>query len=131
LVQHDLPYGPVWETPSALVEMLRAITPAANDRARSEALDAVPPKGRWVLAADLLRETASSPPPQASELVFAMDLAFPGRTFEETYEVGEALVGFDGSEMIRIDRKTGPSSIALPTPAYVVARKYEVLVFES
>jgi hypothetical protein len=131
LVQHDLPYGPVWETPSALVEMLRAITPTANDRARSEALDAVPPKGRWELAAKLLRETASSAPPAASELVFAMDLRFPGRELGEGYEVGDAFVVFEPTEMIRIDRKTGPSSVALPGRPDFLARTRDVLLFES
>ena len=131
LVEADLPYGPVWETPSALVEMLRAITPSANDRARSEALDAVPPRGRWVLAAKLLREVASSTPPEASELVFAMDLRFPGRTFEEAFEVGDALVVLDGVEMIRVDRKTGASSATLPDVAQYRALAGDVLVFEA
>src|SRR5258705_11611532 len=73
LVENDLPYGPVWETPSALVEMLRAITPSANDRARSEAVDAALPakkSDRWELASKLLRERVASAPPEASELVF-------------------------------------------------------------
>jgi len=139
LVQHDLPYGPVWETPSAMIEMLRAITPSANDRARSEALDAVPlmalrrraPQNRWELAAKLLRETAASSPPDASELVFAMDLRFPGRDLAEGYEVGDAFAVLSENELIRIDRKTGPASVALPGRANFLARTREALLFES
>ena len=132
LVSNDLPYGPVWETPSALVDMLRAITPSANDRARSEALDAVPPVGRWVLAATLLRETASSTAPEASDLVFAMDLRFPGRDLGEGYEVGDALVVLRDGEMIRIDRKTGVGAAPLPPgPATFLARRPDALVFAS
>lgn len=131
LVEHDLPYGPAWETPSALIEMLRAITPSANDRARSEALDAVPPKGRWAPAAKLLREIASSAPPEASELVFAMDVKFPERHLEEAYEVGETLVVFEGRNMIRVDRKTGVASVQLPDMGAFLARTPDVLLFES
>jgi hypothetical protein len=132
LLQYDLPYGPVWETPSALVDMLRALTPTANDRARSEALDAASsPNARWALAAKLLRERVASAPPEASELVFGMDLKFPGRRLEEAYEVGEALVVFSGHDMIRIDRKTGASSVALPDMGAFLARTPDVLLFES
>jgi len=131
LVQHDLPYGPVWETPSALVEMLRAITPGANDRARSEALDAVPPRGRWEAAAKLLRERVSSSAPDPSELVFGTDVRFPGRRLEEAYEVGDTLVVFEGKSMVRIDRKTGVASVALPDMGAFLARTPDVLLFES
>jgi hypothetical protein len=134
LVEHDLPYGPVWETPSALVDMLRAITPTANDRARSEALDAAlaaKESKRWELAANLLREAAAAPAPEANGLVFAMDLRFTGRHIQEGFEIGDALVVFDGSTMIRIDRKTGPGSAALPDGPNRFVSTPDALVFDA
>jgi hypothetical protein len=131
LVLHDLPYGPVWETPSALVDMLRAITPSANDRARSEALDAVPPRERWVPAAKLLRELVTEALPEASELIFELDVKFPGRQLVGACEVGDALVLFDHHEMIRITRAAGVTSVQVPEPAQILEQTPDALLFTA
>ncbi len=120
LVETDEPYGPIWTTASALIEMLRAATPSANDRARSEALDAAMPCGRWIAAAKVLRELAKHAPPSASELVFELDARMPGRTLGDAYEIGDALVVFQDAptaEMIRITRAGGVGSAPLPATA--------------
>ncbi len=133
LVSSDEPFGPVWTTASALLEMLRAVTPGANDRARSEALDAAEPGGRWAKAANVLRELAKKQPPTASELVFELDARFPGRTLGDAYELGDALVIFQDAptfEMIRITRATGVGSAPLPHAAELLARNDALLLFD-
>ena len=116
LVTADLPRGPVWTTSSALVEMLRAITPGATDDTRSRALSSLQPKGRWADAATLLAEIASKPEAHGAALPFSVDLNLAGRTFSEAFEVGDALVLLQsrpGPALVRIDARAVTESQAI------------------
>ena len=131
LVSSDLPYGPVWTTASALLEMLRAITPKATDGERNRALSAIHPAGRWAEAAKLLDEIATALPPTAGDLPFAVDVTFSGRRFSESREVGRSLVLLQSSPshaLVRVDARA-VSEMPLAGPARVLASAGNVLLF--
>jgi len=102
-VSLNLPFGPVWELTSALVEILRHLTPAISDAQRAEAIEAAGPHARWSAAARLFRREAEKRP-FAAEMTFPIDLRVPSRTIREWYEVGDALVLLtDGAELLRFE----------------------------
>lgn len=90
---HEVPYGPVWTTATAMVEMFIALTPGATDRARADALAKRFGGPLWEGATKIFAAQARgrerAPPP---ELAFGFDLQLPGYRFAEWYEVGASLV---------------------------------------
>ncbi len=119
-VSNDLPKGPVWTSPSALIEIFRALTPNLTDAARVTAIESAMPRGLWAAAARALAAHASiiaKPPP----LAFSIDLPM-NRTFTDWFEVGEALVLFTGEpELLRLEAR-GLVQLPLSSAPSVLAR---------
>jgi hypothetical protein len=131
LVSSDLPEGPLWTSSSALLEMLRAVTPRATDRERSRALAAAAPTGRWAKAARLIEAIATGVMPAAPELPFALDLTLAGRSFGEWFEVGSALVLFQTAPthaLVRIDGRAVTESTS-PGPLHFLGHRDDALLF--
>jgi hypothetical protein len=131
LVVSNLPHGPTWGSTSALLAMLRVITPAATDGQRSAALDAASPTGAWGEAARVLREIATHEPPAAGEMVFAIDARVPGRSFVDFHEIGSSYVLFQDAPVpgiLRFDAHA-VSGLQCEGPTRFLARNEDAVLF--
>ncbi len=131
LVSMKLPQGPIWQTSSALLSVLRAVTPNATDADRSLALDAAHPDALWAEAANMLRERVLAVPIAAPPLAFAAAMLIAGRTLEDHYELGRSLVIVQTAPThatIRIDA-SGISERAWAGPIGFLSHTSDAFVF--
>ncbi len=101
-ISMNLPYGPLWEMTSALVEIFRALTPNATDGERAHALETVGANARWATPIRIFTASAKQHP--APALQFPIDLNVANAGFREWHEVGHTLLVLnERSEMFRLE----------------------------
>lgn len=122
----QVPYGPIWTTASALVEVVRALTPGSDDAARAGALRRTP-SARWAGAAELLAKDVRAAP--APALQFSIDLQLPGYAFTEYHEVGPALVLVpEGrTELLRLEARGLVQLPVAARPRYLASHRDAVM----
>jgi len=131
VLANRVPYGPVWTTASAMVEIFCALTPGATDDARARALGHRAGGPLWDGAAKIFASQArgrarAAPPP----LAFPIDLQLPGYRFVETHEVGSALVlvPHANNELLRLDA-AGLGRLPLAGAPRHLASRRDAVVF--
>ncbi|HEX7603179.1 MAG TPA: hypothetical protein VF316_16290 [Polyangiaceae bacterium] len=130
VVTHHVPYGPVWTTASAMVEMFCALTPGATDAARARALGRRSGGPLWDGAAKLFAKQARGRARAApAPLPFPTDVRLPGYRIVETHEIGSALVMIPDAktELLRLDA-TGLVRLPLAGPARSLASRRDAVV---
>ncbi len=130
LITSNVPFGPVWTTASAMVEIFAALTPGASNAARAQSLARPSAGPLWTRAAELFasqaRGEAKAPPP---ELAFAVDLTLAGDRRLEAHELKASLILLvEGQpELLRLDAAR-LVQVPLAGPARLLASSRDAIV---
>lgn len=125
LLRYELPYGPVWQLDSALVELIQKLAPGRGDREIAGALARAPSQSPWsrvrrILLARLRADSASQGAPP---LAFALDIELDRTGIEDLFELPGAVALYRTEppyEIIRLDAAAMAVRMMLPArPRYL------------